>query len=67
MNDLCVRRDVGAAVGEADSFPRNAATQEPVRFPYRLADINSRFNKFAGDQMRFAIRVLRIDAKKATS
>jgi hypothetical protein len=41
MNDFCVRRYVGAAEGEADSFPRDAATREPVRFPYRLADINS--------------------------
>jgi hypothetical protein len=39
MNDFCVRRYVGAAVGEADSFPRDAATREPVRFPYRLATI----------------------------
>jgi hypothetical protein len=41
MNDFCVRRYVGTAVGEADSFPRNTAKPEPVRFPYRLADINS--------------------------
>ena len=82
MNDFCVRRRVGAAGGEADNFPGNAATQEPVRFPDRLTDINlaisaagrsggapliSRFYKFAGDQMRCAIRVLRIDAKKTTS
>lgn len=40
MNDFCVRRHVGA-VGEADSFPSDVATREPVRFPDGLADINS--------------------------
>ena len=41
MNDFCVRRYVGAAAGEADNFPGDAATREPFGFPDRLADINS--------------------------